>query len=86
MHTDEFEISLSRELAVCRTAIAKIERFLTDMTRKYNIETGTFLQHYRKGALPRSKDFVAWAENHEALNKWQASLEQYEDLFRSMKI
>ncbi len=36
MHTDEFEISLSRELDVCRNIVKKLERFLAGMKRKYN--------------------------------------------------
>jgi hypothetical protein len=86
MHTDEYEISLWRELTVCRTSIRKIESFLARMNKKYNIETVTFIRKYRAGQLARSRDFAVWAEKHEALEKWKSTLTQYEELFRTLKI
>jgi hypothetical protein len=38
MHTDEYEISLSRELAVCAAAIKKLERLLADTPDRGNRE------------------------------------------------
>lgn len=86
MHTDEFEISLSRELDVCKNSIRKIELLLSSMKRKYNLETDTFIQKFQNGELARCNDFVMWAEHHEALKKWTFLQRQYEEMFRMMKI
>jgi len=67
MHTDEFEISLSRELNVCKSIVKKLERFLTNMQRKYNIDTELFVEKFKNGEMTNSRDFNAWAENNEAL-------------------
>lgn len=86
MHTDEFEISLSRELAVCRHVVKKLERFLAGMKRKYDIDTELFVEKFKNGEMTNSRDFNAWVENNEALKKWKNREKQYEELLQMMKI
>lgn len=86
MHTDEYEISLWREITVCRSSIRELESFLARMNEKYNIETAAFIRKYRMGLLTGGGDFTAWAENHEALEKWKTILARYEELYRRLKI
>lgn len=86
MHTDEFEISLSRELNVCRSRVKKLERFLDNMKRKYKIDTELFVEKFKNGEMTNSRDFHAWAENNEALKNWKDREKQYEELLRKMKI
>ena len=86
MHTDEYEISLARELKVCESAIRQATRFLASMNAKYDLETAAFIDKYKTGALGKSRDFDAWAESYRALQEWEARRDQYEVLFRTMKI
>jgi hypothetical protein len=80
VHTDEFEISLSRELAVCRKAIKKIEKSLSLMEKKYGGETKNL-----PGPSGRA-DAQDILQLHQELDQWRSTLRQYEELYYSMKI
>jgi hypothetical protein len=87
MDTDEYEISLSRELDVCRATIRKLQKSLHAMERKYNTSTDKFVEGYRNdGFSAQDKDFVDWISNYEALKKWEKRKSEFEELFRRMKI
>ncbi len=86
MHTDEYEISLDRELKVCESAIRQATRFLASMNAKYDLETRSFIEKYKAGALGKSREFNAWADSYRALQEWETRRDQYEELLRTMKI
>ncbi len=90
MHTDEFEISLFRELKVCGNTIKRIEKFLDMMERKHKKSTASFIKEYRSGTLDREvefkDDYTAWESNYESLRQWRDLERQYQEQFRFMKI
>ncbi len=90
MHTDEFEISLFRELKVCGNTIKRIVKFLNMMERKHKKSTASFIKEYRSGMLDREgefkDDYSAWESNYESLRQWQELERQYQEQFRIMKI
>ncbi len=90
MHTDEFEISLFRELKVCGNAIKRIEKFLDMMERKHKKTTESFIEEYRRGALDKEgafqDDYRVWESSYESLRQWQNLERQYQEQFRIMKI
>ncbi len=87
MHTDEYEISLSRELAVCKKTVRKLQKCLLTMERRYNMTTEMFVEAYRgKGFSSRNKDFISWINDYEALRKWEQRKREFEELFHRMKI
>jgi len=86
MHTDEYEISLARELKVCESAIRKAMRFFASMNMKYGLETALFIEKYNSGTLGKSRDFDAWADSYHALQDWEKRRDQYDELLRTMKI
>ena len=87
MHTDEYEISLSRELDVCDGRIREIRRFLAVIEKRYSPDTEMFVQEFRDGRLTgHADDFTLWIDNHEALKRWEALKRQYEGLLKRMKI
>ncbi len=87
MHTDEYEISLSRELAVCKSAIKKIKEFFAIMERKHNKTTAQFVEEYdSKKFTDNLDDFVPWRNNYESLKRWEELESQYEEAFQMMKI
>ena len=87
MHTDEYEISLSRELAVCKSTIKKIKEFFALMERKHGKTTAQFVEEYDSGKLTDNpEDYTAWRNNYESLKTWEDLQRQYEELFRMMKI
>jgi hypothetical protein len=90
VHTDEFEISLSRELNVCKNTIQRIQKSLGILERKHNMTTEVFIQELLNNSLtghPEYKeDYDAWQSSYESLKKWEELERQYQEAFRMMKI
>jgi len=90
MHTDEFEISLLRELKVCGNTIQRIKKTLTLMEQKHRKTTDIFIDEYRTGRLnddPDNKDdYSAWESSYESLMRWQELERQYQEQLNIMKI
>jgi hypothetical protein len=87
MRTDEYEISLSREMSVCRRMILGLNKTLAEYEKKYHTDTETFLAMYEKGKKIAGKaDSEEWKEYSEAMKRWELRLFQYEDFSGSDKI
>lgn len=89
MHTDEYEISLNRELAVCKNTIQRIKKSLGILERKHSKTTEAFIAEYRSGKLtqhPEFKDdYEAWQSSYDSLKRWEGLEKQYQDAYRIMK-
>lgn len=87
MHTDEYEISLSRELDVCKKKVDVLMKKLSRRENNFNVSTEELITYADHGETPSGdKDFIAWMDDYYALRKWQSTLQQYEELFLQMKI
>jgi hypothetical protein len=87
MHTDEYEISLFRELDVCRKRIAGLQKKIALMERKHDMKTGVFIEAFNRGDMDKHNDsYRTWSRYCHAFGVWRERLEQYEEAFRSMKI
>ena len=90
MHTDEFEISLARELSVCKNTIQRIKKSLGLLERKHNKTTEAFIQELKAGTLnvhsELKDDYEAWQNSYESLRRWEELEKQYEEAYRMMKI
>lgn len=89
MHPDEYEISLSRELAICKNTIHRIKKTLELLEKKHNKSTDQFLQEVYSGAK-LSDDFQAdyetWKNTWESLKKWEDLGRQYQEAYKAWKI
>jgi hypothetical protein len=86
MHTDEYEISLSREIDVCRNRIRAIKKTLCKMEQKYGVTTEQFLNNLEKGAgIVSGGDAGKWLENCAALTVWRDRQEDFEALYLRLK-
>lgn len=89
VHTDEYEISLYRELAVCKNTIQRIKKSLGILERKHSKTTEAFIAEYRSGKLtqhPEFKDdYEAWQSSYDSLKRWEGLEKQYQDAYRIMK-
>jgi len=87
---DEYEISLSRELNVCKSTIQRIKKSLGILERKHNKTTEVFVQESLNNKLtghPEFKeDYDAWLSSYDSLKKWEELERQYQEEFRKMKI
>ncbi len=88
MHTDEYEISLLRELHVCEKKIKEITQVLTDMETKYKMTTEVVAAKLKSGNIAEGEEeaFAVWTEEYEALKKWEILRDQYAELLNRMKI
>ncbi len=90
MHTDEFEISLFRELKVCGNTIQRIKKSLSLMEGKHKKSTAMFMEEYRSGKLSadtkNQEEYAAWWSSCESLKQWQDLERQYQEQFHTMKI
>jgi len=86
MHLDEYEISLSRELGLCNGLARKCQRLLDRMESRHGMTTAVFLEHWRQGKLSASREFTAWREGVEGLQRWTDARDEYERLLGIMKI
>ena len=89
MTNDEYEISLTRELNVCKNTIQRIQKSLSILERKHNKTTEAFIQELRNNKLighPEFKeDYDAWQSSFESLKRWEELERQYEEALRNMK-
>jgi hypothetical protein len=86
LHTDEYEIALSREVGVCNGFIRKYQRLLTMMEARHSMTTVMFMDRNHRGDLPTTRDFTAWREGVDGLRHWSATKDEYERLLGIMKI
>lgn len=86
MHTDEYEISVGREITHCRKLIKCLKNAILDRERKYGMSTETFLEAFRSNPQEmNAPDFVKWHEDQSELRKWLQVLGEYEEAYRSLK-
>jgi hypothetical protein len=87
---DEYEISLSRELNVCKNTIQRIKKSLGILERKHNKTTEVFIQELLNNTLtghPEYKeDYDAWQSSYESLRRWEELERQYQEELRKIKI
>jgi hypothetical protein len=80
MRTDEYCISLSRELSVCKSSIKKIESIMASMENKYKIKTEDFIEEYKEGEMSGSGDYVLWRDKYAELKMWREMEIGYKDM------
>jgi hypothetical protein len=86
MHTDEYEISVGREITLCRKVIVRLRNALRVREKRYGMATEEFLAASREGRFTEpDRDFLSWNEDARELQCWQQKLREYEDAFQKLK-
>ncbi len=85
MLTDEYTLSLSREVAVCKGHIARLQKRLVRIETRAGLTPDELLKLVPCGKPPVSKDAAQWLEARNSLAAWQSSLREYEDLLARLK-
>ncbi len=86
MQTDEYTISLSRELAVCEGSIRKLRRALAELEKRHGSSTEEFLAGIRSGAIAsQMEESRLWIDLAASLEVWTGRKEEYEALILKMK-
>ncbi len=86
MHTDEYEISLTRELNVCRERVTRFRRRLDAYAKRFGADNPAQVVHTDKKNTATAAELQQWQDDIEALAIWAQRLADYETALRMMRI
>ena len=87
MHTDEYEISLAREINICIRIIKETQRNLEARRQRFGMDLPQASKDAAAGLLGiKEQELADWRDDFEALPQWQQRLEQYREALASMRI
>lgn len=87
MHTDEYEISLAREINHCERVVRKTRQKLEKRRLRYGLDYAGAAAAATAGRLSiGARDLAAWREDIEALPVWEQRLEEYRQALAVMRI
>jgi hypothetical protein len=70
MHTDEFEISIGREIACCQKMLRQLKASLESREKQYGMTTAAFLQALEEGCLSEQHPIQSWNQEYQELHYW----------------
>ncbi len=85
MHTDEYEISLFRELGVCEGYVKQYRKVLDGLEACHGMTTELFIERSQGGSLAAFADFTAWQQAFDAWQRWSAARDEYGHLLGAMQ-
>jgi len=85
MHTDEYEISLGREIALCRKKVRQLKDALARREKQGGMTTAAFLQTIEAGCPSAPQPTQDWRQEYQELLYWQKMLTEYEKAKESLK-
>ncbi|MCL2790857.1 MAG: hypothetical protein FWD79_09470 [Desulfobulbus sp.] len=87
MHTDEYEISIGRELNHHQQVVRKIQASLAERQLRYKMDYAEAAKAVAEGRLAiAAKELATWHEDVEALPQWEQRLEEYRKALAMMRI
>lgn len=86
MDTDEYEISLLREVANCTGYILSLQSTLRQLEKKYHLTTDDIVNENSHASAPvDDRDRALWLDAYRALASWKKRRSEYEALHGQMK-
>jgi len=85
MHTDEYEISIGREITLCRKFIKQRRDSLHAREEQHGTTTEELLRAVEEGRVGEQSDFPSWRKEYQDLQYWQKMLNDYEEALRTLK-
>jgi hypothetical protein len=87
MHTDEYEISIAREVNHCERVVRETREKLAARRERYGMDCDTATTAATAGQLAiDAKELAAWQEDIEALPRWEQRLGEYRQALAEMRI
>lgn len=79
MNTDEYEISIGREVDLCRRLIKILYREIHIFENRYGMDTETFLRNLEVEIQSgNEEDLLNWKKARQELQFWKKMLHEYE--------
>ncbi len=86
MHTDEYEISIGREVNLCRKLIQKLRSAIRKHEKQHGMTTEEFLLRPAEGGTVESRpDFMKWRKDYTELQFWENMLGEYEKALENLE-
>ncbi|NLI29508.1 MAG: hypothetical protein GX423_05445 [Nitrospiraceae bacterium] len=86
MHTDEYGITLSREVHIARKKVEEHLQAVQAFEAQYGMPSDLFLRKLSSGEISaETADHAAWRDQCAALSRWQQQLKEYETLYAAWK-
>jgi hypothetical protein len=85
MHTDEYEISLGREIAFCRKRVRQLKESLARREKQGGMTTAAFLQALEEGGRREEQSMQDWRQEYQDLQYWEKTLTEYLEVLESLK-
>jgi hypothetical protein len=87
MHTDEYEISIGREVNHCERVVGETREKLAKRRDRYGMDCAEAICAAAAGRLAiGEKELAAWQEDIEALPRWEQRLDEYRQALAEMRI
>lgn len=85
LQTDEYGISISREITVCRNMIDRQKKELVQFEEQYGFSTERFLAGEMPTTVSKTRDFEEWRNGYEGLLAWRRRLREYEEAYCAVR-
>ena len=85
MHTDEYEISLGREITFCRKRVKQLKESLARREKHCGMSTEAFLQALKEGCLSAQHPVQSWNQEYQELQYWKKVLTEYQEVLESLQ-
>ena len=87
MHTDEYEISIAREVKHCEQVVRKTREALAGRNKRFGLDYRGAAAAAAAGRLRiDGRELAAWREDDEALPVWEQRLAEYREALSMMRI
>ena len=87
MHTDEYEISINREVNHCLHVVDKTRASLEQRTQQYGMCYEQAVIAFGENRLQISaRELAQWQDDIEALPQWEQRLKEYREALAAMRI
>lgn len=85
LQTDEYRISISREITVCRNMIDRQKKHQARFEKQYGISTEEMIKKEGLNIEIKVRDMDEWRNEYEGLLAWQQRLREYEEAYEALR-
>ncbi len=85
LQTDEYGISISREITVCRNMIERQRKHLLRFEKQYGFFTEEVVRNDSLQIETTTRDIDQWRNEYEGLLAWQQRLREYEEAYKALR-
>lgn len=85
LQTDEYCISISREITVCKNMIDRQQKELARFEKQHGLSTERLIAGEMPEIGGEARDIEAWRNGYEGLLAWQQRLLEYEEAYNALR-